>query len=473
MKNSLINHLNKVVASFNGMKILSFFSTPALDFIITQMGIGTIAAKIASIISLKMETMFFLIPLLISQHEVNRGKENSSTDLLESQQFTDVAGDKVHSSATKMSGTLRHEPASADLECLKNHQNEEDTRPPSEWLEDTLIDLFLAGYPGRTVCSTPDVVPPRESYDADALDFSAHGDAEIYELEEGEWIPEDDLIGSNDNNVDEGTSWEEENWKAQYGQVCQQNEASVAGLHVLDLWDWSIVPGTAKDGNGHEARLIGRRMKVSGKLHPSLPSGGTRLKTAPISEVHTDLVRVRSGQIYRLRRPSKHYLDSISYYDSSNPTSGWGFPGLSVSRDIHPPSELGRHNLHKEVVMSEKHINASNQEKSIAYRDRAAERRALHGGFGVGPGQKKADGNDSAPQVTTSPEDAAVESLNMSFGAGSYARKLLENMGWKEGEALGKTNKGLLEPLQALGNNGNAGLGWDVSKRKEFLSYGR
>lgn len=68
------------------------------------------------------------------------------------------------------------------------------------------------------------------------------------------------------------------------------------------------------------------------------------------------------------------------------------------------------------------------------YRDRAAERRILHGGFGVGPGQK----NHAVRDDTTSspddycPEEAASEALQMSFGAGSYARKLLENMGWKE-----------------------------------------
>lgn len=75
------------------------------------------------------------------------------------------------------------------------------------------------------------------------------------------------------------------------------------------------------------------------------------------------------------------------------------------------------------------------QNRSNAYRDRAAERRALHGGFGVGPGQKKsAVGIDSEAlsPVSDCPEEAAAESLNMSFGAGSYARRLLENMGWKE-----------------------------------------
>lgn len=74
------------------------------------------------------------------------------------------------------------------------------------------------------------------------------------------------------------------------------------------------------------------------------------------------------------------------------------------------------------------------QHKSHVYRDRAAERRTLHGGFGVGPGQKNLVVGDAMPSspVSVSTEEAAAEALNMSFGAGSYARRILESMGWKE-----------------------------------------
>lgn len=73
------------------------------------------------------------------------------------------------------------------------------------------------------------------------------------------------------------------------------------------------------------------------------------------------------------------------------------------------------------------------QSRSYPYRDRAAERRALHGSFGIAPGQKNSvvRDNDSSP-VSVSTKEAAAEALNISFGAGSYARKILKNMGWKE-----------------------------------------
>lgn len=74
------------------------------------------------------------------------------------------------------------------------------------------------------------------------------------------------------------------------------------------------------------------------------------------------------------------------------------------------------------------------QDRDHLYRDRAAERRALHGGFGVGPGQKISSNSDDSVSLEASagPEEALSESLSNSFGAGSYARRMLENMGWKE-----------------------------------------
>jgi len=35
-----------------------------------------------------------------------------------------------------------------------------------------------------------------------------------------------------------------------------------------------------------------------------------------------------------------------------------------------------------------------------------------------------------------------------------------------QGEALGNTTKGLVEPIKAVGNMGNAGLGWPQGRMK-------
>ncbi|XP_058102927.1 uncharacterized protein LOC131246627 [Magnolia sinica] len=222
------------------------------------------------------------------------------------------------------------------------------------------------------------------------------------------------------------------------------------------------------------ARLVGRLVRRSAKLHPSMPVGGGLLKTSIISDVHLDLVRVVSGQVYKLRSPSARYLASLSTYDSSNPTKDWGFPDLLANMDNTPTSDFeashGSEAIDGESCANHgQPLSSKEKQRGHVYRDRAAERRTLHGGFGIGPGQKTFANGGRGREVSCSEsldtEEAAAEAQHMSFGAGSYARKILEGMGWKEGEALGNNSRGLKEPLQAVGNKGCAGLGWNSHDR--------
>ena len=125
------------------------------------------------------------------------------------------------------------------------------------------------------------------------------------------------------------------------------------------------------------------------------------------------------------------------------------------------------------------------------YRDRASERRSLHGGSGIGIGQKCHHGGDDIVDGDMTYESYhGDEPIFDAFSSQSYGRRLLERMGWEEvlwtetlerffqklnfwsnfserfghlfgqGKAIGKTKNGLLEPLQVAGNKGTAGLGW-------------
>lgn len=162
--------------------------------------------------------------------------------------------------------------------------------------------------------------------------------------------------------------------------------------------------------------------------------------------------------MYKLRTPSAKYLATLSNYDASNPTRDWGFPELSTEGTNETCESKAALQVFSQQYTKLCHDNPSVYEKhkTNVYRDRAAERRALHGNFGAAPGQKRS-ADDASPPST---EEAAAEALEMSLGAGSYAQKILKNMGWKEGEGLGKTQHGLREPLQGIGNKGTAGLGW-------------
>ncbi|KAG9449801.1 hypothetical protein H6P81_009766 [Aristolochia fimbriata] len=343
------------------------------------------------------------------------------------------------------------------------NSNTENLCPPSEWLEETLINLYLAGYSNKAT-EKDELAGNLETHVSSSEEImSQPSGSDTIISEERSICPQ----GANDQPEPHDTSLEEENWLAQYGQVTQTAEDHLPSSVAIDLWDWEMIIQNRGKRHQEVARLVGKLAKRSSKLHPSLPSSGTLLKTAAIREAHLDLVRVASGQVYRLRSPSLRYLASLSKYDSSNPTGEWGFPDFVSA--LSTPSPVINEQCIDDLSVCNSSASTSGlpsamaQHGSNTYRDRAAERRRLHGGFGVGPGQKHPDGTSCEEEQSCesfNTQEAAAQAVKMSFGTGSYARRILENMGWKEGEALGNTNKGPIEPLQVSGNKGNAGLGW-------------
>ncbi|XP_010037533.2 uncharacterized protein LOC104426241 isoform X2 [Eucalyptus grandis] len=396
-----------------------------------------------------------------SHSHSHHGRNNNHSSIL-----------RHESEACQQEETIADE-ASSDNDSAVHHASE-DPQPPSEWLEDTLIELYLAGYSNQATDAGGEsgyAMTPPEACDGNDFTLSSPDTNGAYELEEGEWIPEDFPIPSvsNEDALNQDLLQDEEKWLAQYGQVIQSKEEPVLEFPVVDLWDWAVVRGSGKDGKSQVVRLVGRLVKRSAKLHPSMPTGGGFLKTAPICQVRFDLVRVRTGKIYKLRSPSASYLASVTSYDSSNPTKDWGFPELVAGGESVSLSKSTKNSELKRVAdMEPDELLASQKYIGPGYKDRAAARRMLYNGYGVGPGQKNlpSRGDDVGSSGTSvSTEEAAAEALNMSFGAGSFARKVLESMGWKEGEGLGRTVKGSVEPVQAVGNVGSAGLGWPQSSR--------
>ncbi|XP_010908573.1 uncharacterized protein [Elaeis guineensis] len=379
-------------------------------------------------------------------------------------------------------------PGEVDMPAHATGDESDIPSPPSEWLEETLINLYLSGYSNSDIHA--DSLSTTSQTNRSQISYEEQSDQPssgklpgcycgiTYQQVEGELISEDEqnVFRSSNRLLEGDASWDEENWKAQYGQVATLDDEGIPSFATVDLWDWEIVKEHTK--KRHQiAKLIGRLVRRSSKLHPSVPAGGGVLKTAAIRAVHLDLVGVASGKVYRLRTPCPRHLTSVSKYDSSNPTKDWGFPDLyaDLQSSMHHSSNpfygsdtakaANQDNLSARIdqvpVTVKKHQN-------LAYRDRAAERRMLHGGFGIGPGQKNVENSKfhelGSPSQPCDAEEAAAEAADISFGTGSYARRILESMGWKHGEALGNTTKGILEPLQAVGNKGYAGLGWNPAQ---------
>ncbi|XP_076921226.1 uncharacterized protein LOC143582584 [Bidens hawaiensis] len=126
----------------------------------------------------------------------------------------------------------------ADTECLTNDMPE-NPPPPSEWLEDTLIELYLSGYSTQTT---------------DGVEND-----NAYELEEGEWVPDEthEVIDECGVTADEDAFREEEMWRAQYGQPIHLDKEIAPDYLVVDLWDWSMVKEAKRIKKRRIRRLVG------------------------------------------------------------------------------------------------------------------------------------------------------------------------------------------------------------------------
>lgn len=91
-----------------------------------------------------------------------------------------------------------------------------------------------------------------------------------------------------------GALLDEDHWNSQYGQVTSLRQDMVLDVPVIDLWDWTIV----RDKDDRVNKLVGRLVKTSAKPHPSMSGRGQYFKTAPVCQVHEDLIRVKTGVVF-------------------------------------------------------------------------------------------------------------------------------------------------------------------------------
>ncbi|PAN32470.1 hypothetical protein PAHAL_5G489100 [Panicum hallii] len=367
------------------------------------------------------------------------------------------------------------EPSSCLEPPIPDDENET-VGPPSEWMEETLINLYLSGYSNREVITESSLgnthtnEEDRNETTGNKLSSLTSDSASASLNDATSQQVEDETETKNSTAVDESLGEEEEKWLAQYGQVERVNDDTPL-LPTIDIWDWYVVQDHVSKGQP-VARLVGCLSRGSSKLHPSLPTRGGRLRTASVSEVHLDLVRVSTGKLYRLRNPSRKYLASLSAYDSSNPTKDWGFPDIYANPDINLNKQSTAQSQSEVADESsiEGGISAVNgkEQKTKVYRDRAAERRNLHRGLGIGPGQKQSNiiSSDEYEESIDDIDSMETASVDMNFRSSGLhsAKRIMENMGWKEGEGLGKSRKGIVEPIQPLINKHGTGLGWNQTR---------
>jgi len=340
---------------------------------------------------------------------------------------------------------------------------------------------------------------------------SGNGQVHSYAADLTEAPSEAATDGQRESALEVGISVEEQ-WHAHYSRVPRPGVRVRLYPGSIELWDWTTVEQEQKTAKKKKARklsvrLVGRLAPNSNNLHPSLGGSGGFIRTSPISEVDHEFVKVSSGRIYKLRRPSSKHLATITTYDSLNPTCDWGFPQINttfadgetdvteaedrnasasdttkpsgdtvVSKPFVPnfghwkfqPLVPTKRNRGPSVnpsflTLTKDEIEEMEQRKQ-RYRDRAAERRTLHRGFGTGPGQKGMPVHEmeklEAETATEMPTALAKAAKARPLGSDNIGKRMLQGMGWKEGQSLGPGEGGLINPIQALGNTGRSGLGW-------------
>jgi len=89
--------------------------------------------------------------------------------------------------------------------------------------------------------------------------------------------------------------------------------------------------------------------------------------------------------------------------------------------------------MQKHARLNLKGVDCEPQPK---YRDRAAERRTLHKGFGIGPGQKAVSvrelEKEEADAATEMPGALEKAASARPIGRDNIGKRMLEGMGWKE-----------------------------------------
>ncbi|XP_052780158.1 RNA-binding protein 5-like [Mya arenaria] len=132
---------------------------------------------------------------------------------------------------------------------------------------------------------------------------------------------------------------------------------------------------------------------------------------------------------------------------------------LLCKRQFQSKDQLTRHaqmsDLHKQNLdkLRQSHgLSSPGGTSGMQYRDRAKERREKIGS--QAPPSKK---RPQMPETIEQPTRGGIQGDNI-------GNKLLQKMGWSEGQGLGRVGQGIVNPIQAERRNQSAGLGMRGSK---------
>ncbi|KAH8238887.1 hypothetical protein KR038_005717 [Drosophila bunnanda] len=116
--------------------------------------------------------------------------------------------------------------------------------------------------------------------------------------------------------------------------------------------------------------------------------------------------------------------------------------------------------LHKENLAK---LNQNSVEPGIemglSYRDRAKERRLKYGEDDPPPNRSRELFEQDMKTLQTSQKNNVGHVPAMPIGSSNVGNRLMQKMGWSEGQGLGRSNQGRTQLIEADGHTNNVGLG--------------
>ncbi|XP_017130331.1 RNA-binding protein 5 isoform X1 [Drosophila elegans] len=118
-------------------------------------------------------------------------------------------------------------------------------------------------------------------------------------------------------------------------------------------------------------------------------------------------------------------------------------------------------NLHKENLAKLNQNSAGNSiDEALSYRDRAKERRLKYGESDPPPPNRSRERfEQEIKTLQKRQKDASGSAPAMPISSSNVGSRLMQKMGWSEGQGLGRKNQGRTQIIEADGRSNNVGLG--------------
>ncbi|XP_055595162.1 RNA-binding protein 5-B-like isoform X2 [Uranotaenia lowii] len=265
-----------------------------------------------------------------------------------------------------------------------------------------------------------------------------------------------------------------------------QDKVKVAKKIVKDMEKWAKQLNQKKDYNViqppakvEEATLYSSHGHIS--TRPAESSGGyadvgfSLLEKKPTQTVSNYLITQAKTNVSKAAGPvgnlvSTYGSDSDNEVDDGNACDRdyidhekltcllckRGFQSMEILTKHIKMSALHKENLQKLQGSSGA---TGNMAKGLSYRDRAKERRLKYGEADPPPVNKSKERFQREMEKQTQAAFSAPNLANVPIGQNNVGNKLLQKMGWSEGQGLGRANQGRTNIIETEARVANAGLG--------------